>query len=79
LSAVWLFWVACSNASLARPLAQRLGHQQHLQVGRHAEHHAQAQLVALDVASLRPAPLEPPRRVFERPSMAKPSPSFSRL
>ena len=46
-------------------LLECLRHQQHLQVGRNTEHHAHAQLVTLDVAPLRRAPLHSPRRAVE--------------
>ena len=60
-------------------LHQRLGQQQHLQVGRQAQLHAQAQLVAVDVGALRRAPLQAPGLAVEPPSMTKPSPSRTRL
>src|SRR6185295_2758114 len=50
---------------LLERLHQRLRDDQQLQVGRQAELHADAQLLALDVGALRRAPLEPPRQLAE--------------
>ena len=62
-------WLLCGElleglASRASPSAA-VEHEQHLQVGRQAELHAQAQLVAGDVGALRRAPFEPPGRAVE--------------